>query len=41
MIDLAEISASIAECGVIVRLANRFLGFKNNKLNWEKSFVIS
>lgn len=37
MIDLAEITASLAECGIIVRLANRFLGFKNNKLNWAKS----
>lgn len=35
--NLAEIIASLAECYIIVRLANRFLGFKNNKLNWAKS----
>lgn len=37
MMNLAEIIASLAECYIIVRLANRFLGFKNNKLNWAKS----
>ena len=37
MIDLAEILASLAECYIIVRLANRFLGFKSDKLKWAKS----
>lgn len=34
---IAEILASLAECYIIVRLANRFLGFRNNKLKWVKS----
>ena len=37
MIDFAEIIASLAECYIIVRLADRFLGFKNDRLNWAKS----
>lgn len=35
--NLAEISASLAECYIIVRLAARFLGFKREKLKWAKS----
>ena len=36
MIYLVEILASIAECYIIVRLANRFLGLKSSKLKWVK-----
>lgn len=35
--DLAEVVASFAECYIIVRLADRFLGFKSDKLKWAKS----
>ena len=37
MMNFAEILASLAECYIIVRLANRFLGFRNDKLKWAKS----
>lgn len=37
MMDFAEILASLAECYIIVRLANRLLGFKRDKLKWAKS----
>ena len=37
MTNFAEILASLAECYIIVRLANRFLGFKSEKLKWAKS----
>ncbi|MCM1167522.1 MAG: GHKL domain-containing protein [Lachnospiraceae bacterium] len=37
MIDFIEILASLAECFIIVRLSNRFLGFKNENLKWLKS----
>lgn len=35
--DLAEVVASFAECYIIDRLADRFLGFKSDKLKWAKS----
>lgn len=39
MMNLAEIIASLAECYIIVRLADRFLGFKTDRLKWAKSIV--
>lgn len=37
MTNLAEIIASLEECHIIVRLAEKFLGFKNDKFKWAKS----
>ena len=40
MNNLIEIFASLAECSIIVRLCNGFLGFKNEKLKWLKTIVL-
>lgn len=40
MNNLIEIFASLAECSIIARLCNGFLGFKNEKLKWLKTIVL-
>lgn len=37
MNDIIEITASLVECCIFVRLCNGFLGFKNENLKWLKS----
>lgn len=37
---LIEISASLAECCIFVRLCNGYLGFKSEKLKWLKSLCL-
>lgn len=39
MNDVIEIAASFAECCIVVRLCNGFLGFKSENLKWSKSGV--
>lgn len=38
--NLAEIIASLAECGIFVRLCNGYLGFKSSKLKWLKTLCL-
>ncbi len=40
MNNIIEISASLAECCIFVRLCNGYLGFKNEKLKWLKSLCL-
>lgn len=40
MNNIFENIASLTECFIVVRFCNRFLGFKNTKLNWLKSILI-
>lgn len=40
MNNIFENIASLTECFIVVRFCNRFLGFKNAKLNWLKSILI-
>lgn len=39
MNNIIEISASLAECGIFVRLCNGYLGFKSERMKWLKSIV--
>lgn len=39
MNNFVEISASLAECGIFVRLCSGYLDFKSEKLKWLKSIV--
>lgn len=39
MNDMIEITASLAECFIFVRLCNGFLGFRSEKLRWLKSGI--
>lgn len=39
MNNIIEISASLAECCIFVRLCNGYLGFKSEKMKWFKSIV--
>lgn len=40
MNNIVEIAASLAECCIVVRLCNGFLGFKSDDLKWIKSGVL-
>lgn len=40
MNNIIEISASLAECCIFVRLCNGYLGFKSEKMKWFKSIVV-
>lgn len=39
MNNIIEISASLAECCIFVRLCNGYLGFKSERMKWFKSIV--
>lgn len=39
MTDLIEISASLLECCIFVRLCNGYLGFKNPEMKWLKTLI--